>query len=84
LRRRTDDEDFLRILEALGLEEGAPLEPVSVAAASRNLRSNAFQLFTASLLKRDSGAAHDRLALVEHELEQLFTRPLSPVLPPDL
>lgn len=84
VRRRTGDEDFLRILEAMGLEEGAALEPVSVAAATRNLRSDVFELFTAKLLERDSGAAHDRLALVEHELEQLFTRPLSPVLPPDL
>ena len=84
LRRRTGDEDYLRILEDLGLEEGSALERVTVEAATRNLRSGVFQLLTANLLARDSGAADDRLALVEHELEQFFTRPLSPVLPPDL
>jgi hypothetical protein len=84
LRRRTDDEDYLRILEDLGLEEGAALERVTAEAAARNLGSDVFQVLAASFLARDSGAAGDRLVLVEHQLEQLFTRPLSSVLPPDL
>ena len=88
VRRATANSDTvyvdLRILEAMGLEEGAALERVTVEDAARNLGSDVFRLLAASFLARDSGAADDRLALVEHELEQLFTRPLSPVLPPDL
>jgi hypothetical protein len=84
LRRRTDDEDYLRILEDLGLEEGGALERVTEQAAARNLGSDVFRSLTANFIARDPGAAGDRLALVEHELEQLFTRPLSPVLPADL
>jgi hypothetical protein len=84
LRRRTDDEDYLRILAEVGLEEGAASEPVTAEDADSNLRGRAFQSLTENFLVRDSGAAGDRLALVEHELEQLFTRPLSPVLPADL
>jgi len=84
LRRRTNDEDYLRILEDMGLEEGAASEHVTVEDAARNLGSDVFRSRTANFLARDSGAADDRLALVEQELEQLFTRPLSPVLPADL
>jgi hypothetical protein len=84
LRRRTDDEDYLRILEDLGLEEGTAVEPVTAEAAASNLDSDVFHSLTANLLSRGSGGPGDRLALVENELEQLFTRPLSPVLPPDL
>jgi hypothetical protein len=84
LRRRTGDEDYLRILEDMGLEEGAASEHVTVEDAARNLGSDLFRSLTANFLARDSGAADDRLALVERELEQLFTRPLSPLLPADL
>ena len=83
-RRRDADEDYLRILEDLGLDEGAVAERVTEKAAASNLGSGVFRSLTANFLARDPGAAGDRLVLVERKLEQLYTRPLSPVLPPDL
>jgi len=77
LERETEDADYLRVLESLGLQEGAPAELVTAGAARRNLESVAFDIYAAA-------APGGSLALVEDELEDLFDRPLSPVLPGDL
>lgn len=77
IRRRTDDAAFLAALGSLGLEEGAPSERVDTRAARRNLAS-------LEALRRAPGEALSGLASVEGELEDLYRRPLSPILPGDL
>lgn len=77
LRRRTDDEAFLEALGSLGLREGAAADVVGEAAARGNLEALDRLLQVQS---RDTSG----LAAAEGELEQLYRRPLSPVLPGDL
>ena len=75
--RRTDDAAFLAALASLGLHEGAADELVDARAADRNLAA------LEDLLRADAGFAPG-LASVEGELEDLYRRPLSPILPGDL
>jgi hypothetical protein len=80
VKRRTGDMDYLRVLQGLGLREGPATRAVSTDAATRNLESPAFRRYLATFLDGPYGP-DARLALVEHELERFYTRPLSPVLP---
>ena len=84
VRRRTRDEDYLRILDELGFAEGAAGQPVSAAAADANLANPGFRLLTANLLNRIGGMPGDPLAVLAEQLDEHYRRPLSPLLPADL
>lgn len=77
VRRRIDDEAFVAALGSLGLREGAAVEAVDERAARRNLEA------LVDLLRTRTEPASG-LASVEAELEDLYRRPLSPILPGDL
>jgi hypothetical protein len=81
VRRRTDDADYLAVLEELGAREGGAGERVREEDAERNLRSEALRALFAGFRDGDPEAIGAGLALVERELEDFYTRPLSPVLP---
>jgi len=73
------------VLESAGFSEGAPDALVTRAAARANLTNPNFAPLADDLLLRLAGDPGDHpLALVEREVQQLYSRPLSPVLPPDL
>ncbi len=82
--RRAGDADYLRVLQDLGLQEGGPSEPVSRAAAQRNLASDPVRRLAAHFLRGSGDDEGGRLALVEGELERLYGRPLSPILPGEM
>jgi hypothetical protein len=77
LQRRTDGDAFLAALGSLGLEEGAADVIVRERAARDNLAA------LENLLLAD-GSGVSGLASAEGELEDLYRRPLSPILPGDL
>jgi hypothetical protein len=83
VRRRSRDEDYLSLIEEAGFRGGAPAAYVTRAAAFASLSNSAFsehaQHFLARVLDRE-----DPVFLVENNLEPLYSRPLSPLLPPEL
>ncbi len=84
VRRSARDEDYLALLEGLGFSEGAAGETVTAGAADANLSNPNFDRLTNGFRRRVSGLPGDAITLIEHELERLYDRPLSPVLPPEL
>lgn len=84
-RRRSSDGDYLAVLDEAGFREGAPDQPVTTSAARANLE-HPFFVARADAFLPELASAFDGepLALVERELEDLYSRPLSPMLPPEL
>lgn len=84
LRRRSTDQDYLDVLTGAGLAEGPAAAPVSDAAAQSNLGSTLVRGAAAGFLGRLGPPAGWPLGDVESQLRRLYTRPLSPFLPPEL
>ena len=84
VRRRASDADYIALLDQLGFREGAPDALVRAADARANLTNPNFDTFVAGFLQPVGGNPGDPLALVARELDQLYSRPLSPVIPPEL
>lgn len=83
-RRRASDADYLSVLEAAGFREGPVHALVTREAAQRNLAHPTFRALADGFLTRISGGSADDFGLIEHDLDRLYTRPLSPFLPADL
>jgi hypothetical protein len=83
VRRVSDDADYLEVLGALGFAVGAPTAYVTPTVALSNLAQPAVAELASGFLTRDTSAASPLVA-VDTELDQLFSRPLSPLLPPEL
>jgi len=83
VRRRSRDQDYLSLIEEAGFRGGAPAAYVTRAAAFASLSNPTFSEhahhFLAHLLDRD-----DPVFLVENDVDALYSRPLSPLLPPEL
>jgi hypothetical protein len=77
VQRRTDAPAFLAALGSMGLREGAADEEVHARAAREN------ETALRDRLRMPSEGASG-LASAEGELEDLYRRPLSPILPGDL
>jgi hypothetical protein len=85
--RAASDSDYLALLDSLGFREGAPDQLVTWSAAHANLSHPTFVARADGFLARIAealGTPGDLLAIVARELEQLYSRPLSPCLPPEL
>ena len=83
VRHRATDDDYVALLDELGFREGASYAHVTRDAAARNLGHPTFVQFADDFLG-NTIADSDPLFLVEDELDKLYSRPLSPVLPPEL
>jgi hypothetical protein len=82
---RSTDGDYVRVLEGLGFEGGAPSTPVARSAALAVLGSSSFGELAAGFRMRMAGDARDRpLVLVDREPRPYTSRPLSPLLPGEL
>jgi len=83
VRRKSRDGDYLSLMEEAGFWGGAPGAYVTRAAAFANLSNPTFSEhahhFLAHLMEADVP-----IFLVEDDVEALYSRPLSPVLPPEL
>jgi hypothetical protein len=83
VRRRSRDTDYLTLIEEAGFRGGAPAAYVTRAAAFASLSNPTFsehaQHFLAHLV-----AGNAPVFLVENDLDSLYSRPLSPLLPPEL
>jgi hypothetical protein len=84
LRRRDGDQDYLAILDAIGVHEGAANELVSSSAASANLANPLVHTLVAGFLQRLTVPGPGDLILIEDQQERLYTRPLSPLLPAEM
>lgn len=84
LRRRSTDQDYVDVLTGAGLAEGPAAATVSDAAASSNLSSTLVRGAAAGFVDRLGPPAGWPLGDVESQLRRLYTRPLSPFLPPEL
>jgi hypothetical protein len=83
-RRRDADTDYLAVLDALGVQEGAPDALVDDASAGANLANPTLRTLVAGFLMGPAGLPANGLALIEHDQERLYTRPLSPFVPSEL
>jgi len=83
VRRKSRDDDFLDLIEEAGFRGGAPASYVTRAAAFAALSNPTFSEhahnFLAHLVRDE-----ESVLLVENDREPLYSRPLSPVLPPEL
>jgi hypothetical protein len=83
VRRESRDDDFLDLIEEAGFRGAAPATYVTRQAAFAALSNPTFSEhahhFLAHLVRDE-----DPVLLVENDLEALYSRPLSPVLPPEL
>lgn len=85
VKRRATDADYVDVLEKIGFREGASSALVTRAAAHENLSNPIFLELTRNFTGRVAGSgAGNSLVAVEDELEALYSRPLSPVLPSEL
>jgi hypothetical protein len=83
VRRRSRDEDFLALIEEAGFRGGAPAAYVTRASAFASLSNPTFSEhahhFLAHLMEGE-----EPVFLVENDADSLYSRPLSPLLPPEL
>jgi hypothetical protein len=83
VRRRSRDEDYLSLMEEAGFRGGAPAAYVTRSAAFASLSNPTFSEhahhFLEYLMDRK-----DPIFLVENDVDALYSRPLSPLLPPEL
>ena len=84
LRRRDGDQDYLAVLDAIGVEEGAADELVDASAASANLANPVVHTLLAGFLQRLAMPGPGDLILIQNQQERLYTRPLSPLLPAEM
>jgi hypothetical protein len=83
--RRSSDADYVRALEKLGFQGGAPDEPVPRSVAREALSSPGFRELASGFRLRMEGVPDRRsLALVDDEPDPFTSRPLSPLLPAEL
>ena len=83
VRRRSRDDDYLALMEEAGIQGGAPAAYVTRANAFASLSNPTFSehahQFLAHLVDGDVP-----IFLVENDAGALYSRPLSPLLPPEL
>jgi hypothetical protein len=84
LRRRDGDQDYLAVLDAIGLQEGAANGLVDASAASANLSNPVVRTLVAGFLQRLAMPGPTDLILIQNQQERLYTRPLSPLLPAEM
>ena len=83
VRHKAEDSDYVDLLEEVGFAEGAPHALVTADDVYANLTHPTFAALAGNFLTPFANPG-DLLFLVEDELETLYSRPLSPVLPPEL
>jgi hypothetical protein len=83
VRRKSRAKDYLALIEEAGFRGGAPAAYVTRAIASASLSNPTFSEhshhFLSHLMEGD-----DPIFLVENDADALYSRPLSPLLPPEL
>jgi hypothetical protein len=85
VRRRDRGGDYVDLLREMGFRAGAPGALVTRSAALRSLATPAFAELTDDFLVRATGSTTgSALIAVDDELEGLYSRPLSPLLPSEL
>lgn len=83
VRRRSRDEDYLTLMEEAGFRGGAPAAYVTRARAFASLSNPTFSEHAHHFLARVLDGK-DPIFLVETDVDALYSRPLSPLLPPEL
>jgi len=83
VRRRSRDEDYLSLMEEAGFRGGAPAAYVTRSAAFASLSNPTFSEHARHFLTHVV-EGEDPIFLVENDTEALYSRPLSPLLPPEL
>lgn len=85
VKRRSDDADYVDVLERAGFSGGAPHAVVTRRAADEGLANRTFRRLARGFLRRlERDPAVDPLPVVETHMASRTTRPLSPLLPADL
>jgi hypothetical protein len=83
--RRSSDADYVRALEKLGFQGGAPDEPVPRSVALDALSSPGFrELVSGFRLRMEGAPGNSSLVLVDDEPDPFTSRSLSPLLPAEL
>jgi hypothetical protein len=83
VRRKHHDRDYLSVVEEAGFSGGAPAAYVTRASAFASLSNPTFSEHARHFLSH-LVEGEVPIFLVENDLEPLYSRPLSPVLPPEL
>jgi hypothetical protein len=83
VRRRSRDKDYLALMEEAGFRGGAPAAYVTRAAAFASLSNPTFSEHARHFLTHVV-EGEDPIFLVENDADALYSRPLSPLLPPEL
>jgi hypothetical protein len=83
VRRKSRDGDYLALMEEAGFRGGAPAAHVTRALAFASLSNPTFSEHAHHFLAHvlDGG---NPIFLVERDVDALYSRPLSPLLPPEL
>ncbi len=85
VQRRSTDSDYLTLLGALGFGTGAPSSYVTRSVAYASLSQPVVAELASGFTTRAAGGAPgEPLVALETELERLYSRALSPLLPPEL
>lgn len=84
-KRQSGDPDYVEVLEQMGFPAGATHAFVTRSVAFESLSHPAFQQLADGFLSRVAGSAAEApLVALDDTLPDLFSRPLSPVLPAEL
>jgi hypothetical protein len=83
VRRRSEASDYLNLIEEAGFKGGAPAAYVTQRAAYRSLSNPTFVANANFFLDHVAGR-RSPILLVEHDTDSLYSRPRSPLLPPEL
>jgi hypothetical protein len=83
VRRKSGAKDYLNLIEEAGFRGGAPAAYVTRSAAYESLSNPTFVAHAYHFLDRVADGRPPTL-LVEHDVGAVYSRPLSPLLPPEL
>jgi hypothetical protein len=83
IRRKSRDTDYLTLIEEAGFQGGAPAAYVTRAVAFASLSNPTFAEYAQNFLAHVV-AGDAPVFLVEHDRDALYSRPLWPLLPPEL
>jgi hypothetical protein len=83
VRRKSGAPNYLNLIEEAGFRGGAPAAYVTRAAAYRSLSNPTFVANANFFLDQVAGR-RSPILLVEYDTDSLYSRPRSPLLPPEL